>query len=131
MSLSNPGIGEITDRLTILALKILYRGAAGRPTKHFEDERNVLLTKIAARQLNGGWVESLLAIGAVNAALWAAEDALREYRKDHTAGIVSREALWEDAVKVAFRIQELNDQRAALIETINKQAGDFLGSEKA
>jgi hypothetical protein len=31
---------------------------------------------------------------------------------------------------VAFRIQELNDQRAAVVETINKLAGDHTGSEK-
>jgi len=125
MRLVNPGVGEVTDRLTILALKILHRGAEGKPTKHFEDERNALLVQIRARTLNGSWFEQVLQLGATNAATWYAEDALRALRDARPT-----DDLLQQAGTVAFRIQELNDQRAAVVETINKLAGDHTGSEK-
>ena len=122
MRLVNLGAGEITDRLTILALKILYAGQAGKPTEHFETERAALLAMIRSRELSGAWFEQVLSLGATNAALWQAEDALRAFRQ--TGGNP------DGAVSIACRIQELNDQRAGLIEAINKLTGDHLGSEK-
>lgn len=128
--LVNIGVGEIVDRLTILALKILYAGQQGKTLDHFEQERNALLTMLRGRTLNGAWFEHILSLGAVNGALWQTEDALRGYRADDKGGVVAKEALWEDAANCAFRIQELNDQRAGLVEAINKLTGDHLGSEK-
>jgi hypothetical protein len=125
MRLINPGVGDVSDRLTVLSLKILHRGAEGKPTKHFEDERNVLLVQIRAREVNGQWFEQVLALGAVNAAVWYAEDALRELRK---GGGTPEEIT--AVYGIAFRIQELNDQRSALVEAINKLTGTHLGSEK-
>lgn len=140
MRLVNLGPGEITDRLTILALKILYSRQSGRPVDHFETERNALLTQIRSRELNGAWFEQVLALGAVNGALWRVEDEIRELRKTaaywdkpDSTGLTGTEDLKRLATTVmplAFRIQELNDERAKLIETINKQTGDHLGAEK-
>src|ERR1700676_1554522 len=78
--LLNWGPGECSDRLTILALKILHGTDAGKDVKHFTDERNALLTDIRARTLNGKWFEAVLELAAVNAALWHAEDRLRMLR---------------------------------------------------
>jgi len=125
MKLVNPGAGELTDRLTILALKILHRGAEGQPTKHFEDERNALLVQIRARTLNGAWFEQVLQLGAVNAAIWYAEDALRTLREEGPT-----DALLQKAGLVAFRIQGLNDERSQLVEAINKLTGEHTGEEK-
>ncbi len=126
MRLVNYGPGEISDRLTILSLKLLYGEDAGKPTTHFRDERNALVTEIRARSLNGRWFESVLELAAVNAALWHAEDAMRLLRKreaeDHT-----QETFYLDVCRVAFRIQGLNDQRAGLVERINKDSGDHHG----
>jgi len=129
MRLVNYGAGEITDRLTILALKILHGKEANRDVKHFEDERNALLTKIAAKTLNGSWFESVLEIGAVNAALWYAENEIRYRRVQIESGDVY-EGSWEPVAQIAFRVQVLNDRRAELREEINKKAGDYIGQEK-
>ena len=129
MRLVNYGPGEISDRLTILSLKILFGTEAGKDTKHFVDERNVLLKEIAARTLNGKWFEQVIALGAINAALWHAESDLRLLRKreaeDHT-----QEAFYQDVCRVSFRIQQFNDQRAVCIEQINRDSGNHLGTEK-
>ena len=124
MRLINFGIGEISDRLSILALKILHGTEAEKDVKHWRDEQNALLSKITARTLNGSWFERYTELAAVNAVLWQGEDALREMRTEGGVGI------FEDAGHLGFRLQALNDRRAELIEAINKEAGDFLGMEK-
>jgi len=132
--LVNIGAGEIVDRLTILALKILYAGQQGKPTEHFEQERNALLVMLRGRELNSGWFEHTIALAAVNGALWRVEDQMRELRnlpngeRAEWAGF--GQTFNERVVTTAFRIQELNDERARLVETINKLTGDHLGSEK-
>lgn len=122
MRLVNYGVGEICDRLTILALKILYATEAKKETKHFVDERNALLTQLRSREITGAWFEFCLELAAVNGRLWQSEDELREFRLGGR-----RE---DSPMPVAFRIQELNDRRAELIQVINKATGDHLGQEK-
>ncbi len=120
--------------MTILALKILHGTEAGKDTKHFVDERNVLLHQIGARTLNGAWFAGVLELGAVNAALWHAENALRLYRA--SAGGGTGPAMGQiqgdvaQVAQLAFRIQDLNDQRAALVEKINKDSGDHIGGQE-
>lgn len=123
MRLMNPGAGEITDRLTILALKILHAPEQGKDPTHFENERNGLLVQIRTRTLNGNWFEQVLDLAATNAALWDAEDDLRALR---LSGMGQLEA----AGRIGFRIQELNDRRAGIVETINKLTGELVGAEK-
>lgn len=125
MNLANPGAGDITDRLTILALKRLYGEAEGKDVAHFKNESVTLLVKIRSRTLNGAWFDGVLALAAVNAALWHAEDALREIRsRNQTPGAM------EQAGQIGCRIQGLNDQRAALVADINKVAGDGEAKDK-
>jgi hypothetical protein len=128
--LVNYGAGEITDRLTILALKILFGNEAQKDTKHFVDERNVLLTQIGTRTLNGKWCEAVVELAAVNGALWHAEDDLRRRRQVHLDGVHLAAAGWEAAARVAFQIQQFNDQRAALVDRINRDSGGPGGMEK-
>lgn len=128
MRLLNFGTGEITDRLTILSLKILYGAEAEKETKHFEDERSGLLAKLAGQTLNGSWFKPTLELAAVNAAIWRLEDELREYRQERDPHGGEEEA--EKIIAVAFRLQELNDQRAQLVDAINTLTGTKLGSEK-
>lgn len=119
--LTNLGPGDLLDRLTILALKILHKGERD----HWGAERAALLAKLASREVGGKALEGLLALAAVNAALWAREDELRTYRD--AGGDVGRLAA---AGEVGLEIQRLNDQRAQLIDQINQATGDFLGAEK-
>jgi hypothetical protein len=128
----NYGAGEITDRLTILSLKMLHGKAAGKPIDHFGRERDVLLTQIRARTLNGAWAEQLFDLAAVNAALWTAEDHLRIARARFAPPQDARlnDGDVEDVCQLAFRIQELNDRRAELITLINANTGEKDGEEK-
>ena len=113
MSLSAPTVGDVIDRLTILSLKILYGKQANRETTHWQQERIALLAKLR-------WCDSrMLDLAAVNAALWQAEDALRDLRPKEQP-----RPPWDpvaEAQTLAFRIQALNDQRKELIAAIDKE----------
>ena len=122
MRLINYGLGEITDRLSILSLKKLFGEQAGRDIAHWRNEQTALLVQTRNRTLN---LELSLELAAVNAALWHKEDELRAYRR-HGGTVVPAVAI----VSCAFRIQELNDQRAALVHKINELAGDASAAEK-
>ena len=126
MRLVNYGVGEISDRLSILALKLLHGTEAEKDVKHWRDEQNILLPKITTRALGGSWFESYTELAAVNATIWQGEDQLRAYRAMELAAMINIRAI----IDVAFRLQELNDRRAELIEAINKETGDHIGPEK-
>jgi hypothetical protein len=132
VKLVNPGTGEISDRLTILTLKILVGTEEKRDVAHFESERTTLLQKIHARTLNAMWFDALLELGGINAMLWHAEDDLRILRRQHVELVADPKELQQlvEAVKIAFRIQALNDRRAELVTQINKEAGDGDSKEK-
>lgn len=116
--LVNFGLGEVCDRLTILALKILHGEVKGIDVTHFQRERAALLPKLLAASA-GRWTEHYSDLAAVNSALWQAEDRLRGYKQEGTK--VSHR---EEIIECAFRIQEWNDRRAALIQSINALVGD-------
>jgi hypothetical protein len=126
MRLVNYGAGEITDRLTILALKILFGKERSREVKHFIDERNALLVKLGSRALSGTWLETAIELAAVNGALWHAEDDLREIRAHDP-----NDGLMEEAGRIGCRIQDLNDHRMRLVQRINIDVGEHRGEEKA
>lgn len=132
--LVNLGTGEVTDRLTVLALKILHYGAAGKPVDYLEAERASLLAKVRAQTLNGAWFEQALELGAVNAALWGMTDQLRETANSIESMVLitagSPQRLQMLAGELGVRIMRLNDRRAQLVEAINKLTGEHLGSEK-
>lgn len=130
MRLVNFGAGEICDRLSILALKILHGGSDGKDTGHFEKERAVLLTKVSARQLGGSWFAYYTELAAVNAVIWRMSDEMRSLRKALQPGGASDGKGWGEAGLIALEQQTLNDRRADLIDLINKEVGDHAGSEK-
>lgn len=131
--LIDPGVGDISDRLSILALKLLFGEAAGKPVDHFKKEQTALLAKIRARTLNGAWFTAYTELAAVNAALWHCEDDLRACRAKaipFTADTGEHLRDLHHAILLGFRIQELNDKRAAIIAAIDKDAGESVGEEK-
>jgi hypothetical protein len=124
MRLVNYGAGEIADRLTILALKLAHAPESGGD--HFRHEQVALLAKLRAGNGIASYLDELLELGAVNGQLWQAEDELRGYRDDGAPET-------QDCKQVAYcayRIQQLNDRRAALVEAINLKTGEHRGSEK-
>ena len=128
--LHNPGPGEILDRLSILQLKMLYGVQAGKPIGHFVSEAEALWSLLPGI---GDYAREVIRLTAINAALWHAENDLRDFRGRVGAGddpkILSAGELI-CAAHVAFQIQELNDQRAACIATINRAAGRPEEAEK-
>jgi len=145
MRLVNPGLGETTDRLTILALKILVGQEQGKDITHFSNEHAALLTQIRSRTLNAKWFEAVLSLAAVNGLLWHAEDDLKALRlewlgqqplppvADFVGPLAEGARQLNDGVRrrvadvvlpLAFRIQGLNEQRAELVAQINREAGD-------
>ena len=122
--LVNYGLGELSDRLSILSLKILF----GADPESFKAEKAALLVQLRTRTVNAQWFEAYTDLAAVNAALWHAEDDLRQLRN----GTAERPVVIQPdaALDLAFRIQELNDRRAALVAQINKEAGDGDHKEK-
>lgn len=132
MRLINVGAGEVCDRLSILALKILYGKQASKDTKHFETERAVLLTQLAGRTLNSSWFGVFLELQAVNAAGWQAQIECRArahaVTREEDEGVVAEH--YHEAGRLAFQMQAWNDQRSGLIDEINKLTGEHLGEEK-
>lgn len=118
--LINFGAGDIADRLTILSLKIHHGEVAGKDTAHFRHEYAALLTKIRAGNGLAGYLEELLELATVNAAIWTATDVLRVLGEKDLQG----------SGKVGLQILTLNDRRAALIEAINQKTGEHRGQEK-
>jgi hypothetical protein len=125
--LRNYGPGELADRLTILALKRLHGAQAGKDCSAWNNEWAILQTEVRSKRTLS--LEAVLDLAAINAALWTAEDDLRLLRRQEEARH-TEEAFYQDVVRVAFRIQSLNDQRAALVDKINREAGEGAGSDK-
>ena len=129
--LVNAGAGEISDRLTILALKILTGSEQGRDVSAFEIERAALLSQIRSRTLNAKWFELVLELAAVNATIWHAEDDLRALRPEAVPPAEGNDEGRQRVVAaLAFRTQRLNDRRAELVGQINRDAGDAVTPEK-
>lgn len=126
--LVNPTFGDLCDRLTVLALKLHHYAAAGKPVDHLLAERNTLLVQWQARNPTGKWFEALLEIGAVNGDLWTLTDRLREL-----APQTQPAPPWDpqqELAHIAVTILKLNDRRAALVDLIDQEVGDYRGSEK-
>ena len=130
--LVNIGVGEMIDRLTILSLKILVGRERRKDVTHFETEQTALFQQIGNLRFTltgSGFAVAFSELAAVNGQLWQAEDQLRAWRGEQKSG-VALEVNWELIVTCAFRIQDLNDRRAALVRQINQLAGDVAEPEK-
>lgn len=134
MRLVNYGLGEILDRLSILALKISYGADTGADLSSFGRERAALLPKVNGRASAGKAFELYCELAVVNARLWQAEDALRELRDQarvaDDGGASLAPALAPLGFRLACRIQQLNDQRAEIIRVVNAEVGDDASYEK-
>lgn len=120
------GPGEIFDRLTILQLKMRAGIAQGKPIGHFVQEETVLHDQLPA--IIEPYTELHARLAGINAALWQQEDLLRRQRRTEICPRYMED--WKTIARTAFRIQELNDQRAETIAAINRAAGRSDGAEK-
>jgi hypothetical protein len=115
-------IGDVVDRVTILAIKVLHLGEPARLNAIAEAEA----LRAAWREAGHPALESLPEwdrLHAVNRALWDVEDALRacERAADFGPGFVA----------LARSVYRLNDERAALKRAINLRLGSRLLEEKS
>ena len=110
------GLGEVVDRLTILALKLQH--AVG-DTAGFETERRDLLADWRPHTANT--VPEWADLAHVNNQLWMAEDKMRAYR-GRKQPLTLQNRL--DVADLGMRCQALNDERAQLIASINQSQGD-------
>lgn len=130
------GPGEILDRLTILALKILHGGDAGRETTHWEAEARHLEELLSARldlqrairPRDREIASRALTLGAVNSVIWYVEDELRRWRREGCGPCDGVQAM--TVAMLGLRAQALNDRRAALIHEINQLMGAEAPEEK-
>ena len=108
------GLGEIIDRLTILALKLAYQPGVIA----FTAEREQLISRIRPRTADTPdtrheWAQ----LARVNSALWQAHDRMRVYRK-RFGQLSLKDRL--DVADLAFARQALHDQRVELIRVLNE-----------
>lgn len=130
MRVLNPGPGEIVDRLTVVARKIVEGGGKHFHAEMFELTKAIkeLTLPIEPEEINFQlFIVNIYALAATNAAIWQREDELREMRGKFISDSPSYRdfvnTCGEEIAELAFRIQELNDQRAELVKEINKAAG--------
>jgi hypothetical protein len=112
-------LGELVDRLTIVALKA--RHLSGDAQVRVRQELELLEAVYAP--LRPQVPEPLQAqLAAVNAELWQLEDSVRDCER--------RGAFGESFVAMARSIYRLNDRRAALKRQISLSGGSALLEEK-
>jgi hypothetical protein len=112
-------LGELTDRLLILQLKV--RRIRGPGLAHVQRELAAL--QASFEPLASRVPEPLKhQLAAVNAELWELEDGVR--------GCERRGAFGADFVAMARSIYRLNDRRAALKRAISDLGGSLLLEEK-
>lgn len=113
-------VGELVDKLTILALKVAHlRGAA---LEHVQREQRLLqqVLEQADPRFDPVLQEQLQ---QVNAELWQVEDALRDCEQ--------RSSFGPEFVALARSVYRLNDRRAALKRAINLESHSPLIEEKS
>lgn len=111
-------IGELLDRITILALKCPRVGPDARP--RLEAELAALEATWSAAGLPE--VPERAALAEVNAALWDVEDRLRRHEAAGDFGSAF--------VALARSVYRLNDRRAALKRAVNLRLVSDLVEEK-
>ena len=113
-------VGELVDKLTILALK--RRHLRGEALGHAEREHQLLeqVFQTVAARVPADLQEQL---GLVNAELWAVEDAIRACDRRGDFGPAF--------VELARSVYRLNDRRAAIKRAINLASGSALIEEKS
>ncbi len=113
-------VGELVDKITILALKLQHM--QGEAFQHVSREHALLQAVFAplAHQVPAALQQQLQ---QVNALLWQVEDAIRACDQRADFG--------PTFVELAQRVYRLNDRRAAIKSAINLASGSGLIEQKA
>lgn len=106
MSLINPGLGDVIDRLTILARKKAERPEA----KHFPPEFTQLLAKVDTGETTQTIIRFIIELAAINATIWERINMARELVRADRGGL-------------ALSLIHLNDTRQEIVAALNKLDG--------
>lgn len=112
MSLINPTLGEVIDRLSILRLKVRHY-----PEKHLARLRmeireiDAALPDLGSRKERAAGRELAEQLATINELLWAAEDKARRVTPDSPP---------RAALALLLTIRDANRERARLIHELNK-----------
>src|SRR5262245_45524941 len=113
--LHNPGPGDLADRLTVLALKVVLKPFEGQPSAGYIEERAGVEIALHHQQGLSPDASTRLAqmvdLATLNAAIWMKEDELRALRNAMQPGATV--AQLQNAGAVGMQIQALNDRRNA------------------
>ena len=117
-------VGELLDKLTILAIKLERIEDPGKRL-NIARERDALEVVVAAEGLRGvdGIAELERELRGVNEQLWEIEDQIREHERQHR---------FDDAfITLARAVYRTNDRRSQLKRQINALTGSELMEEKS
>ncbi len=134
--LLSPGVGDLTDRHTILALKITMGARTGRPVDHFLDEQRQIERCSAWKQRflpmtkrqRQAYEQEHETLATLNTSLWEYTDQLREYNQLTGKGLTPTQT--SEVAGLALLILRANDKRAACVARIDQLAGTYAGAEK-
>ena len=112
-------VGELVDKLTILALK--QRHLQGEALAHVHRE-HALLQEVFAPLAAAVPADLQQQLAEVNAQLWQVEDAIRDCDQRADFG--------PTFVALAQRVYRLNDRRSAIKYAINQVSGSSLVEQK-
>ena len=125
MSVQVPvSVGELLDKLTILAIKLERIEDAGKRV-NIAREQEALERVVAAEGLRAiaGVAELEAELRRVNEQLWEIEDAIREHE---------RQQRFDDVfIALARAVYRTNDQRSELKRRLNALVGSELVEEKS
>ena len=100
----NLTIGELIDRLGIVILKIAH-GA------DLIEEQNEIILDINDHGLNGKMIHAILALGMVNATIWANEDAARNEAEQNPSMLLKTHKLNLNRSEAKAAINNMSGQR--------------------
>lgn len=107
MRLLDPSLGEVYDRMSILAMKIQEGKIHGLATEEFEREFT-LVSALMKTIVTGRQVELMMELAAVNALIW---------QRLHT---VRKQPQVPESGRLAVEATLLNDRRIELIARIDQ-----------
>ncbi|MDJ0781168.1 MAG: DUF6165 family protein [Desulfosarcinaceae bacterium] len=113
--------GEIVDKFTILSIKRQQITDRSK-LKNIRKEYDLLAEALVALGIPTDDPD-LVALQAVNQALWEIEDLIRRKEAD--------QCFDDEFIELARRVYKSNDRRAALKRRINEKTGSLLLEEKA
>lgn len=114
MSILKPTVGQLLDRLALLAIKIV-RADADVVVEHFRAERDEIVEELLGRKAGASrFNRQAEELSGLHLKMWP---------------LVERAEAGDETVS-AVELHRLNRRRAELREEIDKLAGDYEGPEK-